>query len=67
MKKIAIIISTLFLVSACSINQPKLSFGKKCEVNGDNITYSYVWLYGKEAGLPATQEQCAALPNKTKK
>jgi hypothetical protein len=66
MKTLAII-STLFLVSACSINQPKLSFGKKCEVNGDKITYSYVWLYDKETGLPATQKQCAALPKKIKK
>ena len=67
MKKLTLLLSILFLISACSIKEPKLSFGKKCEVNGDKITYSYVWLYNKEVGLPATKEQCAALPEKAKK
>ena len=61
MKKLAVALSILFLVSACSIKDPRVSFGKKCEVNDDKIIYSYVWLYDKKTGLPATKDQCAAL------
>ena len=68
MKKIALLLATLLVVSACSIpKNPKVSFGKKCEQNGDKITYSYVWIYDKNIGLPANEEQCAALPSKEKK
>lgn len=67
MKNIAILLTTLFIVSACSIKEPKIAFGKKCEQNGDKITYSYVWIYDKNIGLPANEEQCAALPSKDKK
>ena len=48
-------------MTACSIKEPRLSFGKKCEVNGDKVTYSYVWLYDRNLGLPATKNQCVAL------
>jgi|TARA_R110002167_G_scaffold1006_2_gene4420 hypothetical protein len=61
MKQLTMMLTILFLTSACSIKEPKLSFGKKCEVNDDKITYSYLWLYDKQAGLPATKDQCAAL------
>jgi len=61
MKKIIVALSTLFLISACSISDPRLSFGKKCEVNEDNITYSYIWFYDKKTGLPATKDQCVVL------
>jgi len=61
MKKLTAALSILFLMSACSIKNPKLSFGKKCEVNNDKITYSYIWLYDKKTGLPATKDQCVAL------
>ena len=53
------------MLSACSIpSNPSLSFGKKCSVSKGQITYSYVWLYDKETGLPASVEQCEALPKK---
>ena len=64
MKNIAIIILASLLVSACGVSNPKLSFGKKCFVKGDNVSYSYVWLYDKNKGLPASEEQCEALPKK---
>ena len=67
MKNIAILLITILLVSACSIKEPRMAFGKKCQVNGDKVTYSYVWIYDKTAGLPADTEQCAALPTKDKK
>jgi hypothetical protein len=63
MKKIALILATFFIVSACSIKEPRVAFGKKCATTDDKITYSYVWIYDKSAGLPADEEQCAALPN----
>ena len=61
MKNTILVLTILLFASACSIKDPKLSFGKKCEVNDDKITYSYVWFYDKQKGLPATKEQCAAL------
>jgi len=61
MKTLALALSILFLMSACSIKQPNISFGKKCQVMNDEITYSYVWFYDKEIGLPATKDQCTAL------
>jgi hypothetical protein len=33
----------------------------KCVVTGDKIAYSYVWVYDKHIGLPATAETCSAL------
>jgi len=61
MKTLTVTLSILFLLTACSIKAPRLSFGKKCEVNGEKITYSYVWLYDSKQGLPATKDQCVAL------
>ena len=43
---------------------PKVSFGKKCMVKDESVSYSYVWLYDKNTGLPASAEQCEALPKK---
>tara|TARA_E500000081_G_scaffold87233_1_gene88394 strand:+ start:431 stop:637 length:207 start_codon:yes stop_codon:yes gene_type:complete len=68
MKKIALLLATLLVVSACSIpKNPKVSFGKKCMVKDENVSYSYVWLYDKNTGLPASEEQCEALPKKEEK
>ena len=63
MKNIAIITLAL-LVTACGISNPNVSFGKKCMVKDDSVSYSYVWFYDKETGLPASVEQCEALPKK---
>ena len=64
MKKITISILTFLLVSACGISNPKLSFGKKCVVKDDSVSYSYVWVYDKDTGLHASEKQCEALPKK---
>jgi len=58
MKSIAILILTFFTVSACSIKEPRVSFGKKCAVKEDKVVYSYIWLYDKEPGLPADKKNC---------
>ena len=55
------IISIIFLaglLSACAINEPRVSFGKKCVEKDNNVVYSYVWLYDKEAGLNANEKTC---------
>ncbi len=64
MKHIAITLLASLLVSACGISNPKVSFGKKCVVKQDTVSYSYVWLYDKDTGLPASEKQCEMLPKK---
>ena len=61
MKKIVLLLTTAVLIAGCSIvpKDPRMSFGKKCNVDDDGTTVSsYVWIYGKEGGLTASQEQC---------
>ena len=47
MKNITIITLAFLLVSACSVANPKLSFGKKCVEKEGQILWSYVWLTDK--------------------
>ena len=56
-----IIILTALLLTACSISEPRLSFGKKCTVKDDKIVYSYLWIYDKSAGVPADAITCELL------
>ena len=60
MNKIIIILTAL-LLTACSISEPRLSFGKKCTVKDDKIVYSYLWVYDKSAGIPADAITCELL------
>lgn len=63
MKNLTAIALVTILLSGCAVpSNPKITFGKKCHVVDDNITYSYVWFYDKQKGLEATEEQCAHLP-----
>jgi hypothetical protein len=65
MKNFIIIALISILISGCAIpSNPKLTFGKKCHVVDDNITYSYVWLFDKREGLEATEAQCVHLPKR---
>lgn len=64
MKNIGIILIALLLVGCSVPKNPKVSFGKKCMVKDESVSYSYVWLYDKNTGLPASAEQCEALPKK---
>ena len=59
--KTILIISTALLLTACSISEPRLSFGKKCTVKDDKIVYSYLWIYDKSAGVPADAITCELL------
>jgi hypothetical protein len=58
MKTILSILIAGILLSACSVKEPRLTFGKKCVTKNDKIVYSYVWLYDKQVGLPANTETC---------
>ena len=61
MKQTIAVVVTAFLLTACSggIKTPQVSFGKKCAVNQNGqVSYSYVWVYDKEAGLNANKEDC---------
>jgi len=61
MKKILLLLTTAIIISGCSIvpKEPRVSFGKKCTVDENGTTVSsYVWIYGKQGGLSASQEQC---------
>ncbi len=62
MKTIISLVTLLFLANCAVPSNPKLSFGKKCQVDGENITYSYVWLFDKKTGLQASEAQCIHLP-----
>ena len=56
MNKILVILMSLILVSC--VQNPKLSFGKKCVEKGDQVHFSYVGIYDKEAGLQADEITC---------
>ena len=58
MKKLVGILFATILLTACSVQNPALNLGKKCVVDGDQVVYSYVWLFDSESGLKATKEQC---------
>ena len=57
-KRLVAILFATVLLTACSVQNPALNLGKKCVVDGDQVVYSYVWLFDSKAGLKATKEQC---------
>ena len=57
-KRLVAMLFATVLLTACSVKNPALNFGKKCVVDGDQVVYSYVWLFDSEQGLKATKEQC---------
>jgi len=59
--KTILVIFTALLLTACSISEPRLSFGKKCTITDDKIVYSYLWVYDKSAGIPADAITCELL------
>ena len=57
--KILMLVVTGLLITACSIKEPRVAFGKKCTVTeGGQVAYSYVWLYDKQSGLKANKKEC---------
>ena len=64
MKNIGIIITALLLVGCSMPKNPKVSFGKKCAVQGDQVVWSYAWMYDKNTGLEANKENCQLIADK---
>ena len=64
MKKILILLTSVFLLSACSVTNDAVTVGKKCVVKGERVYYSYVWFYNKTQGLKADEQQCEEIANK---
>ena len=60
MKKTILLVATAVLFAGCSIvpKDPRMSFGKKCDVRDGSTVSSYIWVYGKDGGLSASKEQC---------
>ena len=57
MKNIGILLTALFVLSACAKN-PAVSFGKKCVAKGDKVYWSHVWIYDKNEGMDANKKDC---------
>ena len=58
MKKILSLVFAALFLTACSVKNAALDLGKRCIQKGDQIVYSYVWIYDKETGNKATKEMC---------
>lgn len=58
MKNIGITLIALLLVGCTVPKNPKLSFGKKCAVQGEQVIWSHVWVYDKQVGLNADEDTC---------
>ena len=57
--KILITIFLALILSGCALPEnPKLSWGKKCTVQGEQVVWSHLWVYDKEKGLDANKENC---------
>tara|TARA_B100001564_G_C20601931_1_gene653146 strand:- start:1047 stop:1241 length:195 start_codon:yes stop_codon:yes gene_type:complete len=64
MKNIGIILTALLLVGCSIPKNPKVSFGKKCAVQGDQVVWSYAWMYDKNTGLEASKDNCKLIADK---
>ena len=64
MKTIITVIALIALTACSAVPNPKVAFGKKCVANGDRVTYSYVWIYDSNTGLPANTADCALIADK---
>jgi hypothetical protein len=66
MKKI-ISILFLFAVTGCAVpSNPELLIGKRCLVEGDSVSYSWVWIADKGITNKPSKEACELLPQKQK-
>ena len=66
MKHILTLLSaSIMLLIGCSIpKNPEIVFGKKCLTQGDQISYSWVWIQDKTLVNKPTVEACEQLPAK---
>ncbi len=59
--KTILIVLIAFFISACSIKEPRVTFGKKCVEKDNQIVYSYIWFYNKQVGLKADNITCSLI------
>ncbi len=53
------------LLTGCSIpKNPEIVFGKKCQVSGEQVSYSWVWIQDKTMANKPSVEACEQLPKK---
>ena len=65
MKTFATIILASILLIGCSVpKNPKVSWGKKCTVSGNQVVWSHLWIFDKTKGLDATKENCKLIEGK---
>jgi hypothetical protein len=67
MKKFLVLLIVGLVISACSIKEPRISFGKKCVEKDNQVVYSYVWVWDKSVGLTANEANCELIDNIDKK
>ncbi len=58
MKTLLTILLASVILTACSIKEPRLSFGQKCLEKDNQVVYSYIWLRDKKVGLTASEADC---------
>ena len=59
MKTFTTIILASVLLAGCAVpKNPKVSWGKKCSVQGNQVVWSHVWIYDKNQGLDANEDNC---------
>jgi|TARA_S200000501_G_scaffold370885_1_gene412891 hypothetical protein len=58
-------IASVLLLSGCAVpKNPEIVFGKKCQVSGDQVSYSWVWIQDKTLSNKPSVEACKQLPSK---
>jgi hypothetical protein len=64
MKQLIIISGLLTLMACTAVPEPRVALGKKCIAKGEQVTYSYVWVYDRKTGLPANTVDCDLIDKK---
>ena len=65
MKLLTLLTASIMLLTGCSIpKNPEIVFGKKCQVSGEQVSYSWVWIQDKTMGNKPSVEACEQLPKK---
>ena len=65
MKLLTLLTASIMLLTGCSIpKNPEIVFGKKCQVSGEQVSYSWVWIQDKTMANKPSVEACEQLPRK---
>ena len=62
---LTLLTASVILLSGCSVpKNPEIVFGKKCLVNGEQVSYSWLWIQDKDLQTKPSEEACKQLPKK---